>query len=787
MSRETIVPSIPDIRADNAPDVLRAIKNTLDVREGRIGDPLDQMVTLRDLKDIGVVAGGGSSVLTNGARVPVIVPTADPDGYKPGEDLTTPPAPTGLTAHGGFSNVYLAWDGAAYRNHAYTEIWRATTNNLGSAVKVGTSSSNLFADAAAEGTTYYYWIRFVSVADIIGPYNSTAGTPVTTATDPGPVLDLLTGQITESQLFQSLGDRINLIDGSASIPGSVNARIATVQSQVSDLLNTQAYDNTRTYAEGATVTYNGSLYQSLQATTGNLPTNTTYWAKIGEYASLGDAVAAHTQQIGTLQTSLSTEVYDRQTLATQLRGSYSGSDPSMLQTGLIYNERQARITADGVISSSVSTLSATVSNNYATLNAAIVNEQIARSSADSSFSSQLTTLTSDYKAADTATLSSAQAYVQTYSYSKSATDSAIASQVNTVSSRLNSGGDIYTSIVTAQTTATSKSANFVQSTTPTATKIGDLWIDTANGNILKRWTGTAWVLADDQRIGTSASNITQLTSRLDNVNGTGSAVTLEQQFYTNASQIVGLQSQYSIKIDNNGHVSGFGLSSATVNGVPTSAFIVRADRFAIAGANDTTDPLGTLTPSRLPFLVTTTNTTVNGKTYPPGTWINTAFIANATIGTAQISDLTADKITTGSLTASISVNTGQIYGGVNPFTGWQPGSVYFGTGFYMGNWGGYYQLYVGSPSKYLLWNGSDLTVRGIVYASAGAIGSMVLDSYGLHSSNYTSGSTGFAINNDGSMDIANGSFRGTVTASLLKSADGKFVIDLANKYMRIEV
>ena len=49
MIRETIVPAIPDVRDDNVKDVLRAIKATLDVREGSIGDPLDQGVTLRDL------------------------------------------------------------------------------------------------------------------------------------------------------------------------------------------------------------------------------------------------------------------------------------------------------------------------------------------------------------------------------------------------------------------------------------------------------------------------------------------------------------------------------------------------------------------------------------------------------------------------------------------------------------------------------------------------------------------------------------------------------------------
>ena len=38
----------------------------------------------------------------------------------------------------------------------------------------------------------------------------------------------------------------------------------------------------------------------------------------------------------------------------------------------------------------------------------------------------------------------------------------------------------------------------------------------------------------------------------------------------------GLSSQYTVKLDNNGHVSGFGLATTDNDGTPSSAFIVRA-------------------------------------------------------------------------------------------------------------------------------------------------------------------------------------------------------------------
>lgn len=49
----------------------------------------------------------------------------------------------------------------------------------------------------------------------------------------------------------------------------------------------------------------------------------------------------------------------------------------------------------------------------------------------------------------------------------------------------------------------------------------------------------------------------------------------------NANSVDGLEAQYTVKIDNNGHVSGFGLASTTVDGARVSDFMVAADRFSV--------------------------------------------------------------------------------------------------------------------------------------------------------------------------------------------------------------
>ena len=146
----------------------------------------------------------------------------------------------------------------------------------------------------------------------------------------------------------------------------------------------------------------------------------------------------------------------------------------------------------------------------------------------------------------------------------------------------------------------------------------------------------------------TASQIDYLSSSYTNPDtGVANNVTLQQAMNTSASSVNGLNAQYSVKLDNNGHVSGFGLSSTDTGADPTSAFIVRADRFAVIDPLSTADGIaadgtGTVSPTaaNIPFFID------NGVTY-----IKTAAILDASITNAKIGTVGADKITTGFLSA----------------------------------------------------------------------------------------------------------------------------------------
>ena len=199
-----------------------------------------------------------------------------------------------------------------------------------------------------------------------------------------------------SELYQKLTSEIARVDTQAKqdVLDEALARsqaIQEIQAALAEIESTPAYDPATTYQIGDLVTYDNKLYRAKAETTGNLPTNTVYWDKVGDYASLGDVVAAHTLQLSEIESDitdiggdLAAEITARDTLAAQLRGTYTGTDVAKVSQGLLYSERQARVTAEGVTVSNLNALRAQVGVTEAgTLTEGfILNEQTIRNTND---------------------------------------------------------------------------------------------------------------------------------------------------------------------------------------------------------------------------------------------------------------------------------------------------------------------------------------------------------------------------------------------------------------------
>ena len=114
-----------------------------------------------------------------------------------------------------------------------------------------------------------------------------------------------------SELYAKLSSEIVRVDLAAKQQTIAEAlarqeAIDAIQATLADIGSTAAYDPGVTYAVSDMVTFDSKLYRAKVATTGNLPTDTALWEKVGDYATLGDVVAAHTLSINDHESRIDT-------------------------------------------------------------------------------------------------------------------------------------------------------------------------------------------------------------------------------------------------------------------------------------------------------------------------------------------------------------------------------------------------------------------------------------------------------------------------------------------------
>lgn len=174
---ETKIPSIPPIPSDVDPKLktyLNAVDEALKVRLGRTGDPKDRAVTVRELIATGLAENFKENPFDPNAGTP-------PNTFVPTErvDTTLPPDVTGFSGTGAFQKIILQWDLAQFGSFAFTEVWRHTSNDIGSATRIDTTRAQVYADTVDLDANFYYWVRHVSTSNVVGQF--TNGINVTTS------------------------------------------------------------------------------------------------------------------------------------------------------------------------------------------------------------------------------------------------------------------------------------------------------------------------------------------------------------------------------------------------------------------------------------------------------------------------------------------------------------------------------------------------------------------------------------------------------------------------------
>lgn len=137
----------------------------------------------------------------------------------------------------------------------------------------------------------------------------------------------------------------------------------------------------------------------------------------------------------------------------------------------------------------------------------------------------------------------------------------------------------------------------------------------------------------------SAAITSEQTARVNGDNAVASSVSTlsttvsghTTAIQTNATSINGLEGKYTVKVDANGYVAGFGLAVNANTAAPTSEFIVLASKFAVVTPG---------APAKVPFVIS------GGVCY----------LQNVVIQDALIENLTVGKLTSGTLVATITQN-----------------------------------------------------------------------------------------------------------------------------------
>jgi len=211
-----------------------------------------------------------------------------------------PPAVTSLTATALIFGIHLKWTFPPGADDTQrTEIWYGPTTDLAAAAKLSDLAypqSEYNMQGLRAGVTFFFWARLVDRSGNIGPwYPAGAGVMGQTSSEAGAILDMIAGQIGETELGQHLLERIDLIDGDG--PGSVNERINEMKDEIGDLVDALVYVPTDTYVRDNTVRVGDNLWTAIidvpaKADGSNGPPNPTYWVNSGQSIRTANGLAA---------------------------------------------------------------------------------------------------------------------------------------------------------------------------------------------------------------------------------------------------------------------------------------------------------------------------------------------------------------------------------------------------------------------------------------------------------------------------------------------------------------
>jgi predicted phage tail protein len=540
-----------------------------------------------------------------------------------------PPAVSFLTATSLLFGIGLKWGfPAGAEDTQRTEIWYGSANNLGAATKLADLAypqSDYSMQSLLAGATFFFWARLVDRTGNIGPYYPVVnGVMGQASSEAGPILDMLAGQIGESELGQHLLDEIDKISGDG--PESVNGRIEAAKDEleglISQITDALEYVPANSYLKDDNVRSGQRLYTAIQAVPANAgganaPPNPVYWLDIGGIVSTVNAQAVQIQKNTTDITEVDGKITATSTSLQSLQASYRDEDGEGDLAGALNEWDSAARFAEEVRTSAtereatairLTTLDAQVAGNKAgisTLETVVATDRAATAS-------RLDLLS--------ASVGGNTAAIGTESQARTTADEALGVRIGTVEVDVDDNAakiqDVQEALVT--TDAAVASMRTTVEAVYTAGRDDDAEGDLAGA--LEAWGSTA-KFAEETRVRADGDTAqARRSEQLEvSIGSTNAAVQTVSQAVVALDGKASTMWSVKMQLNSQGQYVAAGIGLGIENGPAglQSKFLVSADLFAVInGVN------GTLSS---PFAVT------GGQVF-----MNSAFIQNGTITNAKI-------------------------------------------------------------------------------------------------------------------------------------------------------
>lgn len=570
-----------------------------------------------------------------------------------------PPTLAYLNTEGMLFGIRLDWgfpEGA--EDTLFTEIMYGESEFFDAAIKLGDFAyprDSHEMHGLKAGQRFFFWGRLVDRSGNVGewkPLKSEIGVQgMSLINDNGQYNDYFAGLISETALDKDLYDRIELIDGPATLPGSVNNRleeaVSDLQEQISNIEDALVYDPDKVdgYKAGDIVRMGNKLYQAIKdAPQGIAPPDPDYWKDIGvileEANGLVMRVEKNEEKIEEIDGVVTATAQSMEVMQAKWRDEDGDGDLRDALNGwnnraAIIEERTVRASADEAFAQQLVVISA----DFEDVHSEISTLQTAMSTADAALAERIDKL--EVQVGD-----DLQASIREERQARIDGDTALATRIDQMGATITTEtGKLDAKIITEQTVRANADVAL-------GTRIDQLsaTMTTENGKLDAKITSEATARAQaDQALGTRIDTVqagmvtmtqvnaavqseataratadTALGKRIDTVQATAAGNTAAIQTVQTAQATTDgkVNTSWTVKMEANAQgqyvAAGIALGIGNQAGLLQSQFLVRADRFAVVnGTNKTTTA---------PFVVS------GGQVFISSAVIADGMITNAMIG-----------------------------------------------------------------------------------------------------------------------------------------------------------